>query len=77
MDSAKVRLGLFNACRWNREPTRSPPGEVVRMVSSGEPALCFAARILSEYNDVLKRPETPGAEVIHPQGQGPISDTGP
>jgi predicted nucleic acid-binding protein len=27
------------------------------MVSSGEPALCFDARILSEYNDVLKRPK--------------------
>jgi uncharacterized protein len=33
-----------------------PCGEIVRMVSSGEPALCFDARILSEYNDVLKRP---------------------
>ncbi len=32
-----------------------PCGEIVRMVSSGEPALCFDARILSEYNDVLKR----------------------
>lgn len=34
-----------------------PCGEIVRMVSSGEPALCFDARILSEYNDVLKRPK--------------------
>ena len=32
-------------------------GEIVRMVSSGEPALCFDARILSEYDDVLKRPK--------------------
>jgi uncharacterized protein len=34
-----------------------PCGEILRMVSSGEPALCFDARILSEYNDVLKRPK--------------------
>jgi len=34
-----------------------PCGEIVRMVSSGEPALCFDARILSEYSDVLKRPK--------------------
>jgi putative PIN family toxin of toxin-antitoxin system len=34
-----------------------PCGEIIRMVSSGEPALCFDARILSEYNDVLKRPK--------------------
>jgi len=34
-----------------------PCGEVVRMVSSGEPALCFDARVLSEYDDVLKRPK--------------------
>jgi uncharacterized protein len=34
-----------------------PCGEIVRMVSSGEPALCFDARILSEYNEVLKRPK--------------------
>lgn len=34
-----------------------PCGEIVRMVSSGEPALCSDARILSEYNDVLKRPK--------------------
>jgi putative PIN family toxin of toxin-antitoxin system len=32
-------------------------GEIVRMVSSGEPALCFDARILSEYDEVLKRPK--------------------
>jgi putative PIN family toxin of toxin-antitoxin system len=34
-----------------------PCGEIVRMVSSGEPALCYDARILSEYDDVLKRPK--------------------
>lgn len=33
-----------------------PPGEIVRMVSSGEVALCLDARILSEYEDVLSRP---------------------
>lgn len=54
-----------------------PCGEIVRMVSSGEPALCFDARILSEVNDVLKRPKTPEAEVIHPPGKGTIPDTGP
>jgi len=32
-----------------------PCGEIVRMVSSGEPMLCFDARILSEYHEVLKR----------------------
>jgi len=30
-------------------------GEIVRMVSSGELTLCFDARILSEYNEVLRR----------------------
>ena len=34
-----------------------PPGEIVRMVSSGELALCLEARILSEYGDVLRRPK--------------------
>jgi putative PIN family toxin of toxin-antitoxin system len=34
-----------------------PCGEIVRMISSGEPALCFDARILFEYNEVLKRPK--------------------
>jgi putative PIN family toxin of toxin-antitoxin system len=33
-----------------------PPGEIVRMVSSGALELCFDARILSEYREVLKRP---------------------
>jgi putative PIN family toxin of toxin-antitoxin system len=33
-----------------------PPGEIVRMVSSGEPALCLDARVLSEYAEVLARP---------------------
>lgn len=33
-----------------------PPGEIVRMVSSGALELCFDARILFEYREVLKRP---------------------
>ena len=33
-----------------------PPGEIVRMVSSGSVVLCLDARILSEYEDVLARP---------------------
>jgi len=32
-------------------------GEVLRMVSSGELALCFDARILAEYAEVLARPK--------------------
>src|SRR4030043_2100169 len=38
-------LSPFGAC-----------GEIVRMVSSGELTLSFDARILLEYNEVLKRP---------------------
>ncbi|MEI7813757.1 MAG: putative toxin-antitoxin system toxin component, PIN family [Coriobacteriia bacterium] len=34
-----------------------PPGEIVRMVSSGVVALCLDARILAEYDDVLARPK--------------------
>jgi putative PIN family toxin of toxin-antitoxin system len=33
-----------------------PPGEIVRMVSSGAVSLCIDARILSEYEEVLARP---------------------
>jgi putative PIN family toxin of toxin-antitoxin system len=33
-----------------------PPGEIVRMVSSGAVTLCVDARILSEYEEVLARP---------------------
>jgi putative PIN family toxin of toxin-antitoxin system len=36
-----------------------PPGEIVRMVASGALALCFDARILAEYHDVLNRPKFP------------------
>jgi len=38
-------LSPFGAC-----------GEIVRMVSAGELTLSFDARILSEYNEVLRRP---------------------
>lgn len=34
-----------------------PPGEVVRMVSSGAVTLCIDARILGEYEEVLSRPK--------------------
>ncbi|MDP2755681.1 MAG: putative toxin-antitoxin system toxin component, PIN family, partial [Nitrospirota bacterium] len=34
-----------------------PCGEIVRMVSSGELILLFDARILSEYDEVLRRPK--------------------
>ena len=33
------------------------PGEIVRMVSAGILELCYDARILSEYADVLHRPK--------------------
>jgi len=33
-----------------------PPGEIVRMVSSGAVVLSLDARILAEYDDVLARP---------------------
>ena len=33
------------------------PGEIVRMVSSGELTLCLDARILTEYDEVLRRPK--------------------
>lgn len=34
-----------------------PCGAIVRMVSSGDLTLCLDARILSEYNEVLRRPK--------------------
>jgi putative PIN family toxin of toxin-antitoxin system len=33
-----------------------PPGEIVRMIASGTLRLCFDARILTEYSEVLARP---------------------
>lgn len=36
-----------------------PPGEIVRMISSGRLSLCFDARILAEYREVLGRPKFP------------------
>ena len=35
------------------------PGEIVRMVSSRAISLCFDARIISEYAEVLARPKFP------------------
>jgi putative PIN family toxin of toxin-antitoxin system len=34
-----------------------PCAQIVRMVSSGDLTLCFDARILSEYDEVLRRPK--------------------
>jgi putative PIN family toxin of toxin-antitoxin system len=34
-----------------------PPGEIVRMVSSGAVVLCVDARLLAEYDEVLARPK--------------------
>ena len=34
-----------------------PPGEIVRMIASGTLQLCFDARILTEYGEVLARPK--------------------
>ena len=34
-----------------------PPGEIVRMIASGALRLCFDARILTEYGEVLARPK--------------------
>jgi putative PIN family toxin of toxin-antitoxin system len=39
-----------------------PCGDMVRMVSSGDLTLCFDARILSEYREVLNRPKFRFAE---------------
>jgi uncharacterized protein len=36
-----------------------PPGEIVRMISSGTLSLCYDARIISEYSQVLRRPKIP------------------
>lgn len=33
------------------------PGEIVRMIASGALQLCFDARILTEYSEVLARPK--------------------
>lgn len=34
-----------------------PPGEILRMVASSTLRLCFDARILTEYEEVLARPK--------------------
>lgn len=36
-----------------------PPGEIVRLVTSAAVRLCYDARILGEYNQVLLRPAFP------------------
>ena len=43
----------------------SGSGEIVRMVAGGEVALCYDARVLAEYQEVLRRPRFsfPPAEV--------------
>ena len=38
------------------------PGQIVRMIASGEVVLCYDARILSEYREVLLRPKFPFSE---------------
>lgn len=44
-----------------------PPGEIVRMIASVSLSLCFDARILSEYSDVLIRAKFQfDAEQIYP-----------
>lgn len=34
-----------------------PPGEIVRMIASGALRICYDARILTEYDEVLTRPK--------------------
>ncbi len=36
-----------------------PPGQIVRLAAAGELQLCFDARILAEYREVLRRPAFP------------------
>ena len=36
-----------------------PPGEIVRLISSGALSLCYDARLFSEYSEVLKRDKFP------------------
>lgn len=36
-----------------------PPGQILGMIASGSLALCFDARVLTEYYDVLHRPKFP------------------
>jgi len=42
-----------------------PPGRILQMVAAGELQVCFDARILAEYREVLRRPAFPfrGEEV--------------
>jgi putative PIN family toxin of toxin-antitoxin system len=36
-----------------------PPGQIVKIVADGSIALCYDARILAEYREVLRRPKFP------------------
>ena len=36
-----------------------PPGQIIRIVADGSVALCYDARILAEYREVLHRPNFP------------------
>ncbi len=36
-----------------------PPGEIVRLVATGDLSLCYDVRILAEYREVLLRPAFP------------------
>lgn len=39
-----------------------PPGTIVRLIAAGRLSLCYDARILAEYAEVLRRPRFPLAE---------------
>ena len=34
-----------------------PPAQILRLLAAGKLSICYDARILTEYNDVLKRPK--------------------
>lgn len=51
LDTNVVDSGLLNPF--------CPSGEIVRMASAGALSLCFDARVLAEYSDVLFRPKSP------------------
>lgn len=49
LDTNVLVSGLLNP--------HGPPGMIVRLIAVGELRLCYDARILSEYRDVLLRPK--------------------
>lgn len=51
MDTNVVVAGLLSPF--------GPPGQILGMIASASHALCFDARILTEYSDVLRRPKFP------------------